>query len=153
MLEICLVVLILALIATLAVPSVTGLLAERRLRESLYALDDLAATAQRRSMAEGKTYLLVWAPRNAGIQLCPEELSAKERAALPPTLTPAAVAGGHYELTLPAALVANAQAEWAFWPSGNCEPAIVRYSGPAGRWTASYQPLTARSTLVEFHPR
>jgi hypothetical protein len=60
---------------------------------------------------------------------------------------------GEYVLELPAALRANPRPEWAFWPTGNCEPAVVRYAGAAGRWTAAYHPLTARPTLAEFSTR
>ncbi len=157
LLEICLVVFIVALLVAMSVPSLGGLFAERRLRTSLDALDSLVAAAQRRSVSEQKTYLLVW-DKQGRVRLCPEELPAKERAALPVELGPDAngetkPVAGAYTLELPAALRVNPRPEWAFWPTGNCEPAVVRYEGPAGRWTAAYHPLTARPTLAEFSAR
>src|SRR5437588_289644 len=44
-------------------------------------------------------------------------------------------------------------AEWIFWPSGTCEPAIVRFQGPAGSWTANYSPLTARPEITNYAVR
>ena len=157
LLEICLVVFIVALLVAMSVPSLSGLFAERRLRASLEAMDGLVATAQRRSVSGQKTFLLVW-DKKGGIRLCPEEMPSKERAAQPVELGRGgkdsnALAAGEYSLELPAALRANPRPEWAFWPTGNCEPAVVRFVGPFGRWTASYHPLTARPTLAEFSTR
>lgn len=156
LLEICLVVFIVALLVAMSVPSMSGLFAERRLRASLEAMDGLVATAQRRSVSEQKTFLLIW-DKKGGIRLCPEEMPTKERATLPVELGTGsgagALAAGEYSLELPAALRAKQRPEWAFWPTGNCEPAIVRFVGQPGRWTAAYHPLTARPTIAEFSAR
>jgi hypothetical protein len=50
----------------------------------------------------------------------------------------------------PAAMMDDPPAEWIFWPSGNCEPAVVRYRGRDGGWTASYSALTGRAELVSY---
>jgi hypothetical protein len=39
-------------------------------------------------------------------------------------------------------------AEWTFWPNGVCEPVVVSYKGPAGRWQARFDPLTAHGTFL-----
>jgi prepilin-type N-terminal cleavage/methylation domain-containing protein len=156
LLEICLTVFIMALLVAMSVPSLSGVFAERRLRASLEALDDLVGQAQRRSVSEQKTYLLVW-DKEGGIRLCPDDLPVKARAALPVELGRGSSAAqriaGAYSLELPAALRTNPRPEWAFWPTGNCEPAVVRFAGAAGRWTAAYHPLTGRPTLAEFTTR
>jgi hypothetical protein len=54
------------------------------------------------------------------------------------------------KVSFPAALVDDAPPQWIFWPSGNCEPAVVTYQGKDGKWTASYSPLTARSETVSY---
>jgi hypothetical protein len=56
-------------------------------------------------------------------------------------------------LTLPAALSRKPAGEWIFWPTGTCEPAIVRYAGRAGTWTADYSPLTAHAQLTNYAAR
>ena len=156
LLEICLTVFIMAMLVAMSVPSLSGVFAERRLRASLEALDDLVGLAQRRSVSEQKTYLLVW-DKDGGIRLCSDDLPVKERAKLPVDLgrgsSGAQRIAGAYSLELPAALRNNPRAEWAFWPTGNCEPAVVHFVGDAGRWTAAYHPLTGRPNLAEFSTR
>jgi hypothetical protein len=61
--------------------------------------------------------------------------------------------GDSIKLLLPAALSARHPAEWIFWPSGTCEPAIVQFKGYAGSWTANYLPLTARAELTNYAAR
>lgn len=147
---------IMVLLMGIAIPSVSGVLAERRLRASLDAFGDLAALAQRRSVAEGKTFLLARDPKGQ-VRLCPEDLSPKARR----ELAPAALPAGTYRLELPNVLPAPgkradptaAADEWAFWPTGTCEPAVVRFEGAGGIWEATFNPLTARAAVTRFQPK
>ncbi len=149
LIEIAIAVAIMVLLLLLALPSLNGVLADRRLRRSLDALNDLVRQAQERSVAERQSYLIVW--RRDNIALRPEALDKGKN--------PSAVAvlklqkGDFFKLSLPAALEKEPPAEWIFWPSGNCEPAVVTYKGIDGGWTAKYSPLTARPELANYAAR
>jgi hypothetical protein len=54
---------------------------------------------------------------------------------------------------LPSALRKDPPGEWIFWPSGNCEPAIVNFKSANGSWAANYSPLTARGELISYAAR
>ena len=58
--EIVLAVFILMLLLALAVPSLTGVLADRQLKRSLDGFNNLVRHAQERSVAERRAYLIVW---------------------------------------------------------------------------------------------
>jgi prepilin-type N-terminal cleavage/methylation domain-containing protein len=149
MIELAISVFILLLILVLAVPSMTGVLADRRLRRSLDEMNKLVRTAQQRSVAERRAYLISW--QKDHLILRAESLTKGEDPA------PAAVMqlrkGDAYVLNLPAALAKDPPADWVFWPSGTCEPALVSYKGPDGSWTAKYSTLTARAELTTYAAR
>ena len=147
--EICVSILIVLLLLGMAVPSLSGVLAERRLRASYDEFAGLAADAQRRSVTERKTYLLAW-DRDGRVRLLPEGLPARLRREIAPAPLPA---GARYELRFPDAGEGGATREWAFFPTGNCEPATVRCEAPAGTWEASFNALTARGTFRNFAPK
>jgi type II secretion system protein H len=147
--EIIIAVAIMATLLLLAVPSLEGVLADRRLRSSLDEFNKLVHEAQERSVAEHRAYLLVWTDKNVFLQ--PEAFAKDEEHK--------AVAkfelerGTALTLTLPAALSPKPAGQWIFWPTGTCEPAVVRYTGRAGTWTADYSPLTAHAELRNYAAR
>ena len=151
MIEICVSILIVVVVMGMAVPSLSGVLAERRLRASYDGFAGLAAEAQRRSVMERKTYLLAW-DRDGRVRMFPEELPAKQRRAVSPAALPDGAryalrsgdAGGEADAT---------PGEWAFFPTGNCEPATVTCQAQAGTWEASFNALTVRGTFRTFTPR
>jgi len=100
-------------------------------------------------MTERRPYIIVWGKNS--VLVLPENFAEGEEA------KPAAVfrlsKGTLLKLSLPAALAANHPPEWIFWPSGNCEPAIVQFRGPAGLWTANYSPLTAQAEITQYAAR
>src|SRR4051812_6180726 len=67
---------ILLLVLGLAVPSLNGVLADKRLRRSLNEFNDLVHQAQERSVAEHRAYLLVWGERD--VVLRPEVFAKSE---------------------------------------------------------------------------
>jgi type II secretory pathway pseudopilin PulG len=140
---------ILLLLLAIAVPSLNGVLADRRLRRSFDGFNDLVRQAQERSVTERRTYLIVW--EDKGVILRPEVFAKKE----PETVTAQLPLrrGEVLKLTLPAALVKKPPGEWIFWPSGICEPAIIEFKGRDGSWTANYSPLTGRAELVNYGAR
>ena len=130
----------------LAVPSMSGVLADKRLRKSLDSFNAIVREAQQRSMTERRAYLIVWQDGKIGLR--PEGLLRGESPELEMKIKIAK--NESFRISFPAALIDDAPAEWIFWPSGNCEPATVSYQGRDGKWTANYSALTARSETVSY---
>lgn len=149
LIEIVIAVFILMLVLLLAVPSLSGVLADKRLRASLDRFNNLVRQAQERSLAEHRAYLIVWTDKS--VVLRPEAFAKNEerRGVAEFRLD----RGDILTLTLPAALKKDPAAEWIFWPSGICEPATVQFKGRAGSWTSSYSALTARGELSNYAAR
>ena len=137
---------IMLIILMLAVPSLDGVMADRRLRRSLDDFNGIVRQAQERSIAERRSYLIIW--RDGKIGLRPEGLMKGEDPA--PVATLVLARGESVNFTFPAAMMEDPPAEWIFWPSGNCEPSVVTYRGPNGGWTANYSALTARAEVVSY---
>ena len=148
LIEIAISVFILLLIVMIAVPSLTGVMADHRLRRSLDDFNNLVRQAQERSVNERRPYLIVWS-RNT-IFLRPMAVKKDEKE---PGVTLPMRKGDAFLLSLPAALIEGPPPEWVFWPSGNCEPAVINYKGVDGSWTANYSPLTARADLTAYATR
>jgi len=149
LIEIAIAVSIMLLLLLLAVPSMSGVLADRRLHRSLDSFNKLVREAQERSLAERRAYLIVW--QKDRVLLRPEVLQKKDSA------TPAAVIklarGEAFTLSLPAAMTEHPAAEWIFWPTGTCEPAVVRFKGASGSWTANYSALTGQAEVANYAAR
>ena len=60
LIEIALSIFILLLLLMLAVPSLSGVIANRRLKQSLDSFNQLVRQAQERSVTERRAYLIVW---------------------------------------------------------------------------------------------
>jgi type II secretory pathway pseudopilin PulG len=147
--EIVLAVFILMLLLALAVPSLTGVLADRQLKRSLDGFNNLVRHAQERSVVERRAYLIVWS--KSKVVARPEALAEDEE--VKATAEFALGRGELLKLSLPVALTDKHPAEWIFWPSGACEPAIVQFKGRSGSWAANYAPLTARAQVTDYAPR
>lgn len=149
MIEIAIAVVIMMVVLLMAVPSVRGVLADRRLRRSLDDVNRLVMQAQERSISERRSYLIVW--REKQFVLRPEGfIQGEDRK---PVATINWQKGEAVTLTFPAAIEEEPPSEWIFWPSGNCEPAVVTYRGPNGAWRAKYSALTARPELTDYAVR
>ena len=149
MIEMVIAVVILLVVLLIAVPSLNGVLADRALRRSLDEMNRLVLQAQERSIAEGRSYLIVW--RDKQFVLRPEAFRRGE-----PRQAVASLRWqkkDSFTLTFPAAMEEEPPSEWIFWPSGTCEPALVTYSGPGGTWKANYSALTARPELLSYAVR
>jgi type II secretory pathway pseudopilin PulG len=149
LIEIALSIFILLLLLLLAVPSLTGVISNRRLKQSLDGFNQLVRQAQERSVTERRAYLIVWG--KSSVLLRPEVLTKEEEDK--PTAVLRLPKGSWIKISLPAALIGKPPAEWIFWPSGTCEPAIVQFKGPAGTWTADYSPLTGQPELTQYAAR
>jgi len=146
LIELAIAILILVVILMLAVPSLNGVLADRRLRHSLDDFNSLVRQAQERSIAERRAYLIIWRDGKIGVR--PEGLRRGE--SREPVAMLKLAGGESVKFSFPAAMIEETPAEWIFWPSGNCEPAIVTYRGRNGGWTANYSALTARAEIVAY---
>lgn len=143
--EIAIAVFIMLLLLLVAIPSLSGVMADRRLRRSLNDMNSLVRQAQERSATERRAYLIVWDKER--LLLRPEELRKGD----PKTSTVLKMRRGDaLQLELPAALQKENPGQWIFWPSGNCELAVVKFRGPDGSWSAKYSPLTARAELTYY---
>ena len=149
LIEIIIAVAILAILLLMAVPSLSGVIASNRLRASLDEFNNLVRQAQERSVAEHRAYLIVWGNKDVIVQ--PEAFAKDEEKKAVATF--ALAHGTVLTLTLPAALTSKPAGEWIFWPTGTCEPAIVRFAGRAGTWTANYSPLTGHGELANYAAR
>ena len=149
LIEIVLAVFILMLLMLLAVPSLNGVFADRRLRRSLDGFNKLVHQAQERSVTERRSYLIVW--RKDSVLLRPEAFVKGEQSNA--TAEFHLDRGETLKLSLPAALTKKHPAEWIFWPSGTCEPAIVQFQGASGSWIANYAALTARPEITNYAAR
>ena len=149
LIEIALSIFILLLLLMLAVPSLSGVIANRRLKQSLDSFNQLVRQAQERSVTERRAYLIVWG--KSSVLLRPEVFTKDEEEK--PTAMLRLPKGSWIKVSLPAALIGKPPAEWIFWPSGTCEPATVQFRGPAGAWTANYSPLTAQPDLTQYAAR
>ena len=149
LIEIALSIFILLLLLLLAVPSLSGVISNRRLKQSLDSFNQLVRQAQERSVTERRAYLIVWG--KSSVLLRPEVFTKDEEEKATAVLR--LPKGSWIKVSLPAALIGKPPAEWIFWPSGTCEPAIVQFRGPAGTWTADYSPLTAQPELTQYAAR
>jgi type II secretory pathway pseudopilin PulG len=146
LIEVIIAVAILTVVLMMAVPSLEGVIADRKLRASLDEFNNLVRKAQERSVSEHRPYLIVWGDNDVNVQ--PEAFSKDEEKT--PAATMSVERGSAVTITLPAALSTKPAGEWIFWPTGTCEPAVVEFSGRAGTWTANYSPLTARAELTKY---
>ena len=112
LIEIALSIFILLLLLLLAVPSLSGVVADRRLKQSLNGFNQLVHQAQERSVTERRAYLIVWG--KSSVLLRPEVFTKDEEEKATAVLR--LPKGSWIKISLPAALIGNPPAEWIFWP-------------------------------------
>src|ERR1051325_840705 len=133
LIEIVLSIFIMILLLGLAVPSLLGVVADRRLPRALDNLNDLVRPAEGMSGKEQRAYLIVWAENK--VLLRPETFLRDEEVKATAELDLGA--RDVLKLSLPAALVKDPPGEWIFWPSGTCEPAVIEFKGPSANLTSA----------------
>ena len=149
LLELAVAIFIMVIVLMLAVPSLNGVLADRRLRRSLDGFNKIVRQAQERSVTERRAYLIIF--REGKVGLMPESPMKDEDSE--PVAMLALNRGESLKFAFPAAMTEDPPPEWIFWPSGNCEPAVVSYRGRDGGWTANYSALTGRAEIVKYVAR
>jgi len=137
------------LITLLAVPSVSGVLADRRLRQSMDRFNSLVAQAHEHSVSEHRPYLVVAGKKS--IEVRPEVISKDDDP--DPIATWPLEDRDSVKFSFPAAMIKNPPAEWIFWPSGVCEPANVEFLGRNGYWAINYSALNARPEVTKYAPK
>ena len=135
---------ILLLLLSLAVPSLNGVLADKRLHRSLDRFNELVRQAHERSLAEHRAYLIVW--NDAFITLQPAAFLKTEEHQ--PIDTMPITRYEKWRLELPAALSKKAPAEWIFWDYDVCEPARIRFASGHESWTTSFSPLSRKCEII-----
>lgn len=148
LLEICLAIMIGLVIVSMAVPSISGLFSGQRLRKTFEEFDDVVRAAQARSLQLQCDHALIWDKDGSITLVATEQVDEPEDGALP-SVQWSPGSGQTTALERPAAMEKTPPAEWTFWKSGVCEPAVVVFNGPEGSWTARYDPLTVRGTMIE----
>ncbi len=141
LLEIMLAITIGVLIMALAVPSVSGLMAEQRARRSFDAFEDLVQKARMRAIGTRAPSRLLLEKD----QIVLESSAPATGEAAEPALSVPISKEEQYRFQFPAALEPEPTAVWTFWPTGGCEPAVVSYAGPEAKWTATYDALTTQA--------
>ena len=112
--EIVIAVFILLLLVLLAVPSLNGVLADKRLHRSLDRFNDLVRQAHERSLAEHRAYLIVW--NDTFISLQPAAFLKTEEHQ--PIDTIPITRHDRWSPRLPAALMQQVPAVWVFGATG-----------------------------------
>jgi prepilin-type N-terminal cleavage/methylation domain-containing protein len=141
LLEMLLAVFIAVMVITIAVPSVSGVLAEQRMKRSFETFDELVRKAQELSMKERVTYQIKFHAESLVLE--PADIGDFSQGENPPEVALSVKQEENFDLQLPASLIPDPPPEWTFWPNGTCEPAIITYRGSHGDWRATYDPLTA----------
>ena len=153
LIEICVVLFLVIMLVSVAMPSLSGQMARRRLQEASDRLDEIASRARERSVSERRPYVLIW-EKDGSIALFPADTTQAARNKSGPlsTLKPSG-SNERYTLVRPSSLTTNPASEWTFWPTGNCEPVTVRYQGSGGEWETIYNPLSGRGVFSKFIAR
>ncbi|MEA3212078.1 MAG: hypothetical protein QOE70_5135 [Chthoniobacter sp.] len=146
LLEIMLAILIGLLLTSIAVPSITGMLREQKLKQTFEDFDDFVRRAQAKAVKDRRTYLMVW--DETGIALDPLDETPEDQSAEVERFEFSE--DTEWSLERPASLVKKPVWEWPFWRSGTCEPVIVHYRSPAGSWSVEFNGLTARGKVIDM---
>lgn len=152
LLEMMLVIGILVIVAAMAVPATSGLVARERLKAQAKLLQDYAASARKLAVTEGRPYEILLDER--GFSLEPSggdgrDAAQKEGALgsvkLAPNVRYRVQRWGVSEFDTPEG------ESWVFRPDGICEPIRVHFQNGEGWIEYSFNPLTAGPVDEDFH--
>lgn len=143
LLEVCIAVFIAVMLVMVALPTISSLARDRQSEEVFREFDQLVKDVRRRSLEERQPYTIVWT--ETGVVGKRDGADDSEENIVGEFLVNK---GESLTLELPAAMKKNPEWIWTFWSSGACEPAVVRYSGGSGGWTAVYNPFTAEASVT-----
>ncbi len=150
LLEICFVLFILALVAGMALPTLSGWFSEQKLRGPAGELELLARTARTLAIDRQQPYDIVLEP--GSLLLAPS--NANPKADADPTLP------GPYRFSASITMVSMAwgeskfvnrpQLRWRFQPDGLCEPLRVKFLQDSSEIALTFDPLTATVSDEEY---
>ncbi len=143
LLEVVISISICVIVLAMAVPSVSGMLREQKLRKTFDTFNDFIQGVREKAVTGRQDILTVWS--DDGINVITENTGDTQTGSESQHYSPT---GGALTLERPAALIKNPPAEWMFWRSGVCEPVIVNYKGGEGTWRAEFNPLTGQGKLL-----
>src|SRR5207237_2223319 len=146
--EIVIAVFILILLLGMAVPSLSGVLADKRLRRSLDHFNSLVRRAHERSLAEHRAYLIVWGDHEISLR---PDVFLKTEAHVPIDSVPVSKAD-KWQVEFPAALTKKPLPGWVFCESGVSEPLRITFAGHDGPWTSENSPLNQVPEIVAHAP-
>lgn len=143
LLEIVIAMVIAMMVIAMAIPSLSGLLESRKEEAGFEVFNGLVQTARIRAMEERQPWVLEWQKDVVVLRaaLPTEEGEEESESFVIPEEASLLVA-------FPDALVEKPRPVWTFWPSGNCEAAVITYrEGKSAGWVARYHPLTVRAEV------
>src|SRR5204862_6204928 len=132
-----------------AVPSLNGVLADKRLHRSLDRFNELVRQAHERSLAEHRAYLIVW--NDAFITLQPAAFLKTEPH--DPIDTMPIARHEKWRLELPAALSKKVPAEWFCVTAGVSEPAQIGLASMDRTWTPETPRCSGRGVITRYAAR
>ncbi|HWB59412.1 MAG TPA: hypothetical protein VG733_07970 [Chthoniobacteraceae bacterium] len=151
LLEMVLVLFILLVIAGMAIPATTGLVAQERLKRQARLLQDYAVTARKLAVTEGRPYKIVLDQRGFSLLYFGADKTKTQDVAASAKLAPGVNYGvqhwGEVTFSKPAGEA------WVFRPDGICEPIRVHFENNDGWIEYSFNPLTATPRDEEYHFR
>lgn len=152
LIELMVVIMLAALLMTLALPSIDGLFREQALQAKLDAFTQLIQRARWQAIEQQAPVRVIWEEEQVAIRAALNAKEASQAASL--KFGPA-----QFKLNQDENLSlskqnnleqASTSDSWTFWPSGNCEPTTVSYAGPEGTWTLAFDPLSAQHRIEQF---
>lgn len=153
LLEMLVAVAMLFMLLMISIPGFSGYYADKALTDKLTAFHQLALDARALSMESGAPTYLMWVPGGVRLmsagEINTDESGFLDEEAQASDFFPVA-RKAILELRLPYSLATDKPDRWAFWPSGNCEPAEVRYEGPEGEWTITIDPMSADYRITNY---
>jgi len=149
LLEMALVLFILVVIAGLAIPMTSGLVAQERLKAAARTLQDYAVSARRLAVTEGRPYDIVFHANSFTLERLGADDAKEEdtvgRVQLASNVRYSLQRWGKDEFAKPA------KEQWVFRSDGICEPIRVHFESKDGWIEYSFNPLTARPQDESYH--
>ena len=148
LLEISMAVMIGLLMLGLAMPSMSGLFAEQRLRDRMGDFEAVVRQAAALAKESRQEVRVRWFKEGIGMSVGD---------ANDPNEVPALVFEFRkdevVELRRVAARMDKPSAEWSFWPSGIREPVDVAYAGAGGIWELRFGALVPDPDVITMRPK
>jgi len=137
------------IILAMAIPSISGMLKEQKLRETFDRFDEFIQTVHTKAVTGQQDVLTVWSDDGIAVETGTDAANNQQGGSAEAGSVPQHFAlDGLLTVERPAAMMKDPPSEWMFWRSGACEPVFVNYKGAEGAWRAQYDPLTGQGRLI-----